>query len=192
LTSAPSAAQGLPNREQSVVLLNVIALKGGECGLLRPWEAATVQALADQDTLGWEQTRVAATAAETQALLARTGCDEPFLHLWIDGARRGIEAEYLSLHLVVYRALLSMQAPPDAFREAATRASPAADIAAIDAKLAALEASGARPDGGGPWPEFIASTSAAVEQFAPMLDQGEARPRSHSLFRARSPSPNCG
>jgi hypothetical protein len=67
-----------------------------------------------------------------------------------------------------------MQAPPDAFREAATRASPAADIAAIDAKLAALEASGARPDGGGPWPEFIASTSAAVEQFAPMLDQGEA------------------
>lgn len=173
--TAPAAAQGgLPNREQSVALLNVIALKGGECSLLRPWEAATVQALADQDTLGWAQSRLEAAAAETQALLARTACDEPFLNVWIEGARRGLEAEYLSMHLVVYRALASMQTPPEAFRDAAGRTNPEADIATIDEKLAAIEASGARPEGGGSWADYIASTSAAIERFAPMLDRGEA------------------
>lgn len=175
LTAPPAAAQsGLPSHDESVALLNIIALRGGECGLLKPWEAATVQALADQGSLGWEPSRLEAMERQKQARLAQTACDTPFLNVWIDGARPGLEGEYLSLHLVVYRTLLSFPEATSSASRAVHRTTPDADIAVIDAQLARLEAAGAVPDGGGPWPEFIARTSAAVERYVPMLDRGEA------------------
>lgn len=173
LTTA-SAQGDFLSQDESVVLLNLIAVKGAACDLLRPWEAATVQAMADQATLGWEDARREVVDGETEARLAQTDCSEPFLSAWIEGARPGMEAEYLSLHLVVYRTLLSLTTLPESLSHVATRTSPTADIATIDTKLAALEASGARPEGGGPWPAFIARTSAAVEEFVPLLDRGEA------------------
>ena len=175
LIAPPAAAQdSLPSHDESVALLHVIALKGSECGLLRPWEAATVQALADQGSLGWEPGRRQAMERQKQARLSRTACDAPVLNVWIDGARPGLEGEYLSLHLVVYRTLLSLPEASGPVSRAVHRTTPGADIAAIDAQLARLEAAGAAPDGGGPWPEFIARTSAAVERYVPMLDRGEA------------------
>ncbi len=166
----------LPTQDESVVLLYVIAAKGAECGLLRPWEAANVQAMVDQETLGWEDSRSRSVEAASRNRLAETLCDASFLTAWIEGARAGMEAEYLSLHLVVYRTLLSMPAPPAWFSDTVTRTNAEADIAVISEKLTALEASGARPDGGGPWTEFVSTTSAAVERFAPLLDEGEAPP----------------
>jgi hypothetical protein len=177
LTAAPAAAQGLPNRDQSVVLLNIIALKGAECGLLRPWEAEIIHSMAEQDMLGWDEPRKARIAAETNTRLAETNCDTPsVVSVWIEAARRGIATEYLSLFLVIYRTMLKMDAPPLIFNDLAERDSPAADIAAIDAALAEIEASGARPDGGGPWPQFIEGTSEFVREFAPLLDAGAAPP----------------
>jgi hypothetical protein len=177
LTAAPSAAQGLPSRDQSVVLLNTIALKGAECGLLRQWEAAIVRSMAEQDMLSWDGPRRARVAAETDARLTDTNCDTPsFVSEWIEGARRGIATEQLSLYLVIYSTMLQMDDPPMIFNELAERDSPAVDIAKIEEALVAIEASGARPDGGGPWPQFIERTSGAVREFAPLLDAGEAPP----------------
>ena len=167
-------AQNLPNQTQSVILLNIIAAKGAECGLLRPWEAAIVQSLAEQDTLRWEDARKAEAASETQTRLAETNCETPVIVTWIEGARRGIATEYLSLYLVVYSTLLQMEAPPQIFGELAQRDTAEADIATIDAAIAEMEASGARPDGGGAWPQFVERTGQAVREFAPMLDAGEA------------------
>lgn len=77
LTVAPVATQGLPDREQSAVLLNIIALKGAECGLLRPWETAIVRSMAEQDMLSWDEPRKARVGAETEARLVATTCDKP-------------------------------------------------------------------------------------------------------------------
>jgi hypothetical protein len=167
-------AQGLPSQTQSVVLLKVIAETGAACGYLRPWEAAIVNSIAEQDTLDWEQGRKdeAATAVDVQ--LAETTCDTPIVKVWIDGARPGIASEYLSLYLIAYSTLLQMQSPPAVMADLVGRDSPDEDIAAIDAALIEMEASGARPDGGGPWPEYIERISDAVRQFAPLLDAGEA------------------
>lgn len=179
LTAAPATAQnqGLPSRDQSVVLLNIIALKGAECGLLRPWEAAIIHSLAEQDMLGWDEPRKARIAAETQTRLAETDCDtSSIVSVWIEAARRGIATEYLSLYLVIYRTMLQMDDPPIIFNDLAERDSSAADIATIDEALAEIEASGASPDGGGPWPQFIERTSEAVREFAPLLDAGAAPP----------------
>jgi hypothetical protein len=169
-------AQGLPSQVQSVVLLNVVAAKGAECGMLRPWEAAIVGSLAEQDTLNWDEERKATAAAETETLLSETNCETPVVSTWIEGARPGIASEYLSLYIVVYRTLLEMDDPPQIFEDLAMRDTPDQDIAAIDDALAAMEASGARPDGGGPWPEFVERMAGAVHQFSPMLDAGEAPP----------------
>lgn len=172
----PTFAQGLPNQVQSVVLLNIIAAKGAECGMLRPWEATIVSSLAEQETLNWDEERKAAAAAETETRLGETNCETPVVSSWIEGARPGIASEYLSLYIVVYRTLLEMDDPPQIFEDLAMRDTPDEDIAAIDDALAAMEASGARPDGGGPWSQFIERTEEAVQQFVPMLDAGEAPP----------------
>jgi hypothetical protein len=176
-TAAPAAAQGLPNREQSVVLLNIVALKGAECGLLRPWETEIIRSMAEQDMLSWDEPRKARVAAETDTRLAETNCDSTsVVSVWIEGARRGIATEYLSLYLVIYSTMLRMDDPPAIFTELAKRDSPAEDIATIEAAMAAIAASDAKPDGGGAWPEFIESTSETVREFAPLLDAGGAPP----------------
>lgn len=171
---SPLHAQ-LPDQGQSIALLTAFTDRGSECGLLLPWEAETLRTITADARRNWdgEEARI---AADTAALAAATSCDDPLLVEYLDASRGNLESEYLSLFLVAYQTLLALEPPPEAVAGLVGRTDAAADSATIDAKLAALAASGATPEGGGPWPAFIARTAAGVIEFAALLDEtGPAR-----------------
>lgn len=171
LSAGPAAAQnnGLPTRAQSVILMNFIADKGLECGLARPWQAALIEAMVLQETLQFDAGQRAEMAALAAERSAEADCDNGMLTAYLDAALPNLEAEGLSNYLVIYRAFAEMETRPAVFEHIALRDDYAPAVAAIGEKLAALEASGAVPDGGGSWDAFIAGTAEAAGELAGML-----------------------
>jgi len=174
LAVSPVRAQ-FPDEGQSIALMTAFTDRGSECGLLLPWETATLRTITADARRSWDGEE-ARLAADTSALAAATSCSDPLLVDYLDASRGNLESEYLSLFLVAYQTLLALEPKPEAVAGLIGRTDAAADSATIDAKLAALAASGATPDGGGPWPAFIERTAAGVVEFAALLDEpGPAR-----------------
>jgi len=167
---APAAvAQDLSSQDQSIVLLTVIAERGADCGLLRPWQAATLHSQIDDASKDWDAATRAVAAAATAEQAGETACDSPTLTVWIEGAHNGFEREYLPLFIIAYRVLAQDEPQLSLFRALSERGDVASDVATIDAKLTDLETSGVLAEGGKPWPDYIASMTGFVEGFAAML-----------------------
>jgi hypothetical protein len=174
---ASAAAQELPSQFRSLVFLDALAIRGEACGLLAPWQGAALAAQVDDATRGWDETHRTQLDTDAAARAAALGCDDEGMNVWINGAQRGMESEILAHYIVAYRALSQMNPPPAPFVEASTRGDHAGASAAIEQKLQELQASGAVPEGGHPWPDFIARTSAGVTEMARAYDAGEPPPR---------------
>ena len=185
--TSPSTQSGselqLTNAMQATALLQVIEQRGLECGLLSKWRAATLRAQILDAMSEWNTDKRDAAAAHTQTLAAQTGCDAALLTNWISMASRGFDSEYLPPYLIIYRTLAMMETRPAVFEAAALRYRFAPAIAAIDAKIAALEAEGRVPDGGGSWPDFVAKTSNHTRSLAVTLN-GEADDARYSADQA--------
>lgn len=171
--SAPAFSQQASGRARTAAFIEVIATRGVECDLMKPWQAAALRAANQQDMTGWSAERIQETIAEAARQLEETTCTNDAMNIWIEGARPGFDAEMLPPYLVAYRTMAQMDAPPKAFAATALRFDYAPAIAAIDAKLEALASSGAVAEGGRPWPEYIARTESAVAEFAATLTSSE-------------------
>ncbi|MEO0398375.1 MAG: hypothetical protein AAF224_03005 [Pseudomonadota bacterium] len=185
--AASADASPLPSQVKSAAFLHVVAKRGLECERLRPWQATAIKALAHKDMERWSAERRAALQPEIDRLDGETDCDTEAIKVWIDAAERGFESEMLPPYLVVYRAMAQRATPPKAFSAVALRTDYTAAIAAIDAKLAALEAAGVKPEGGKPWPEYIARTERFAEEFANALAEPAANASAEGNNAAKTP-----
>lgn len=168
------AAAQTPANVKSAAFLEVIATRGAACSLLKPWQASALRALVLQDMERWPREERALLPPEARARLATTTCEDEAVRAWIDAAQRGFESEMLAPYLVAYRHFARAETRPDVFTKTATRLRYAEAIDAISAKLDALAASGAVPDGGGPWPEFTSRIEDAMDDYMKTLASGEA------------------
>ena len=162
LGSAHAQNNGLPNRDQSVVLLQLITTKGAECDLLDSWEVAAIRAMMEQEMSGWPTERRQAAADATAERLAETDCESPVVTTWIDAAKPNMQGEMLPGFLLTYKTIAEMEERPLVFTMSAVTLDTRPVVAAIDAKLAALEAEGATPEGGKPWPDYIERTTGQI------------------------------
>lgn len=178
-----ASAQGLPGPDQSIVILETVAGRGEACGLLAPWQADGLRAMMEMEMSGWDGERRAGAAAAAAERAAQTPCDDEFLNVYIDAAAKNMEAELLPPYLIAYRVFAKMDTPPAVFRQTALRLDHSDILAAIDAKLAELEASGRPPEGGKPWPDFIALTETRIEGLMDSLD-GDASGERYSADQA--------
>jgi len=174
LASTNAAAQNVSSKVKTAAFLETIATRGAECGLLRPWQAASLRALNLHDMKDWPVERRIMLPAEVARQLVETDCETQAMTLWIEASSKGFDSEMLPPYLVVYRRLAQSAAPPPIFTQTAARVRFAPAIDAINKKLAYLEASGAVAEGGKPWPEYITNTEEAAAEFATLLDDETA------------------
>ncbi|MGB3626673.1 MAG: hypothetical protein WA989_12640 [Henriciella sp.] len=175
ITAPLAAAQnnGLPSQTQSAAFLETVANLGRDCGLLKSWQSLSIRALLHEDTKRMTAEKQAEVKALSDELDSEFTCETEAMTVWIDGASQGFESEMLAPYLVAYMTLAKMESPPDVFSAVALRTDYSVALAAIEAKLDELEASGRKPEGGGSWPDYIAKTATAVEGFATTLNSGE-------------------
>lgn len=166
--------QGVSTKVRTAAFLEVITIRGVECGLMRPWQAAALRALNRQDMMRWDNESRAQIVPEVERKLAESDCDDEAMRVWIEGSARGFDSEMLPPYLVAYRMLAKMDKPPRVFAATALRLDYAPAIAAIDAKFAELEASGAVAEGGYSWPDYIARTEGFIKEFVATLADPEA------------------
>jgi hypothetical protein len=169
--AVPASAQNqrLPGQQESAVLVELIAERGLDCGLLRPWQAASLRMQTRDLIASFDDVGRAAVAAEIDARRPAMACDDPLLTTWIEGAEPNFDREHLPELLAGYRALATLEVLPAPFRDATGRTDFTAALAQINAKLAALEAAGVQPPGGKGWQAlaerqagFAAQMSAAI------------------------------
>ncbi len=149
--------------------MEIIAQRGLGCGLLVPWQAAVLRAQSLEPLKRFDPEMRGRIAAEVGSGVESTPCDAPMVAGWIESTRDGVEAEMLPPYLIVYREMASAENPPAVFAATALRLDYTVAIDAINAKLEALEASGATPEGGKPWSDYIARTSEAAATIARAL-----------------------
>jgi len=165
--AVPLSAQnnGLPNQQQSAVLMTLIADRGEECGLLRPWQAESLR-IQNRDLierLGEEGREAVAREIETRR--PAMGCDDGLLVSWTDAAGPNFEQEYLPELLGAYRAFALQPSPPAIFLESAGRQDFSEVLTRIDAKLAEMEAAGVRPPSGMTWPQLLERQATAAAEI---------------------------
>jgi hypothetical protein len=176
-SASAQEAERLPGQYRSLVFLDVVATRGLECGLLRPWQAAALEAQVGDAVRGWSEAHRTQRSADADAQARTTACDDEAMTVWIDGGRRGMESEMLSHYIVAYAALATMSPQPALFQELSTADDHEAARAAIAAKITELDRAGASAEGGVPWPDFVARTRAAVQEMARAYDAGEVPAR---------------
>lgn len=173
---APAAAaqnNGLPSQTQSAAFLETVAHMGLDCDLLQPWQSLAIRALLHEDTRHMTAEKRADVQILSDELDSKFTCETEAMTVWIEGASQGFEHEMLAPYLVAYMTFADMDNPPVVFSATALRTDYTDAVSAIEAKLADLEASGRKPEGGGSWPDYIARTGTAVEEFAETLASGE-------------------
>lgn len=158
-----------PSQVQSGAFVEMIAARGVECGHLKVWQGHALRALALEDRKEWSVDLVASLRVETEKLIVDTECDAESLTVWIEAAQEGFDSEMLPPYLVLYKTLAEMESPPRVFQATSLRLDPTPVIAAIDAKLEELAASGRKAEGGKDWPDYIADTESAVLEFVDSL-----------------------
>lgn len=169
-------AAPVPGPVKSAAFVEAVATRGLECGLLHPWQASALRALVLKDMERWPEERRALLEEESARVLSQRSCDDEAVRGWIDASSRGFESEMLPPYLIVYRTLVGYETPPAIFRTTTTRLRYGPALTAINEKLSALEASGAKPEGGGPWPDYIAGIEKAARGFVSTLANEDARP----------------
>jgi len=157
---------GLPSRQQSVVLVESMALRGLECDLLRPWEGAALQTQSSREMAKFDAGAQAEIEAEIDRVTGEMACDSELLTVWIEGAHPGFEREMLPFFLTGYDALATLDPVPPYFIEQTGRSDFAAVLPAINREIARLEADGIRPEGGGEWDEYRAMIGEAARDIA--------------------------
>lgn len=174
LLAAPLAAQnsGLPNRVETVVLMELIVERGLDCELLRPWQGAGLRMQVRQDRERLNEAELAQVAGEVASRRPDMACDDGLLTTWIGAAGPNMEREFLPELLTAYRALALLPEVPAPFVEATGRDEFDEAIARIDAKLAELAASGVQPPGGMTWEELSMRQADAVAGFAAAIAGG--------------------
>jgi len=173
-SSVSAQNNGLPSQNQSAAFLSVLAEKGLECEHLKPWQSLAIRAQLNEEISQRGRDNLVDVRTESQRLASEFTCETPAMTVWIEAASKGFETEMLPPYLVAYRTLASMDSPPHVFTSTALRTDYDPAIKAIDAMLARLETSGAKPEGGGTWPDYIAKISTAVTGFADTLTNADA------------------
>ena len=171
--ASATAQDNLPGQYRSLVFVEAIAQRGLSCALLRPWQSAALSVQVADETHRWTDAHRAQLQADAAAQAAAMACDNETLNVWINGAGRGFESEMLAHFIVIYAALSQMTPPVSLFAETTQLEQHADARVAITAKLDALEAAGAVPEGGGPWDAFIERTSTATVEIARGYESGE-------------------
>ncbi|MGF1543775.1 MAG: hypothetical protein ACFB00_04630 [Parvularculaceae bacterium] len=171
-----AAAQDASRKVKTAAFLETVATRGVACGHMKDWQAATLRALNIRDMANWPRERREAFIAAAEDQIAETACDDEAMTLWIDASRPGFEREMLPPYLVAYRTLAGYDDPPNVFTQTAVRLRYGSAVRRIDAKLEAIKASGARPEGGGSWPDYEARTASFVRGFVATLADDDADP----------------
>ena len=166
----PALAAPVPANVRAAAFVEMIAVRGVDCGHLEIWQGQALRALALEDRRSWTASRVEALKAETARLLDETDCDSEALTVWIEGARAGFDYEMLPPYLVAYKTLSEMDSPPRVFLATSLRLDHTPVIAAIDTKLEILAASGRKAEGGKDWSVYAADTRAAVLDLSNSLE----------------------
>lgn len=161
--ATPAKAQA--NVEETYTFLVTVAVKGQECELLRPWEAATILAETERFLSRAATDDPAAIAAAANARIVETTCDDEAMLEWIGGAQPGIETEWLPPNLALVRALALQDDPPAIFLDSAVDLDLAVAVAEIDALFAAFEAGGVTAEGAESWSSYAES----MEEIATTL-----------------------
>jgi hypothetical protein len=171
-TSASAQNNGLPSQQESAVLIELIAERGEDCDLLRPWQAASLR-MQTRDLVARYDESVRARIREEIAV-RRLGmtCEDPILTTWIGAAGPNFEPEYLPELLAGYRALALSKPPMAAFTAVTGRTDYADALARINAKLAELEAAGVRPPGGMSWQALADRQAVFAAQIAAAAANG--------------------
>lgn len=172
--ASPAFGQEVSQRARTAAFIEVVATRGVECEIVKPWQAAALRAANQQDMAGFSDERIQETIGETKVQLEKTTCTNDAMNIWVEGSRPGFESEMLPPYLIAYRQMARLETPPKAFTGTALRLDYAPVIAAIDAKLDAIASSGATAEGGRPWPEYISRTETQIAEFVTILTDPEA------------------
>lgn len=167
------AQEGLPSAVRSNAFVQMVAERGLECGLLKPWESAALAGMVRDDMSRRSEELQAQMEAEAARLSAETSCDANALNVWIEGSSPGFEREILPPYLVAYLQLAQMETPLEVFTDTTSLDDYGPAIARIEAKIDALEAEGVMPEGGMSWPAFMDRVEDFVAGFSAMLDSGD-------------------
>lgn len=153
--ATPALAQnnGLPTARQSVVFVKTIAVRGVECDLLERWQGAALYFQAGQEMARFDEAEQLEIATDIELLSSEMTCDDTALVAWTQGAAPNIEREMLPHYLAGYRALAQLPEPPAEFMALTDNA---AGLAAVEAKIAELQAGGGTLEGGLDWTQFDA------------------------------------
>lgn len=164
--AGPASAQ--ISERQSYVVMTSIAVTGERCGLLDRWEAATILAETRRLLSRYSAEERSEMMAEVAAA-EPAECTDPTITTWIDGARPGIEREWLPPNLALFHAFAALEAPPLAFLAATEGVDVAGRVAAIDAALVDFASRGILPEGGGTWEAYLARVDEAAVAMAASL-----------------------
>ena len=169
--TAPALAQnnGVPTQRQGLVMVEVIAQRGVECDLLRPWESQALRSQTSREMAAYDAETQAEITAEIATMSADMACDAPFLNAWIDGAHPGFEREMLPFFLVGYTAFAEMDTPPALFTELTGRDDYGLPLSMIASEIERLQGEGVMPEGGVEWPAFETRIDAAAADIAGAL-----------------------
>jgi hypothetical protein len=173
--SATAQNNGLPNRQPSLILVELIADRGLHCSLLRPWQAASLRMQARDQLATFDEAGRAAIAAEIDARRPKMLCDDALLKTWIEAAGPNFDREHLPELLAGYRAFARQITPPAPFQAATGRTDYADALTRIEDKLAALESAGVQPPGRMSWPALAERQAGFAAQLAAAISGiGEA------------------
>lgn len=174
--TVPALAQnnGLPGAVRSNAFVQMVAERGLECDLLKPWESAALMGMVADDMSRRPEDMMAQMQTEAARLSAETACDAQALNVWIEGASPGFEREILPPYLVAYAQLARLETPPEVFTRITTLEDHGQAIEQIEAKIDALGAAGVTPEGGMSWPEYVERVDEFIAGFMALTDSGDA------------------
>ena len=126
---------------------------------------------------GWSLERRQAAAGLASEKITEADCKTPVITDWINASKPNMQGEMLPGFLLAYKTIAEMEERPLVFTMSAMALDTRPVLAAIEQKLTALEASGASPEGGKPWPDYIARTTEQIKTVMNgyMSEDGEAR-----------------
>lgn len=180
LSIAPSVAaqnNGLPGQQETAVLMTLIADRGEECELLRPWQAESLRIQTRDLIARLDEAERTSVSESIEARRPDMGCSDGLLVTWTEGAGPNFDVEYLPELLTAYRAMASRPSPPQPFLDAAGRTDFAPAMTRIDQKLAELEAEGIRPPSDMTWPELHERQASAAAELAAAVEGTTASDR---------------
>ena len=145
--TATGQNNGLPNRQQSAVLMTLIADRGEACDLLRPWQAASLRMQTRDLIAQFDDSVRTVIEHEVEQQRATMACDNNLLVQWTAAAAPNMEREYLPEMLTAFKAMAELDPHLAGGGLFANSGEVIQVIRAIDQKLAAMVKEGVRLPG---------------------------------------------